>query len=72
MLTRALRLFAGEQPLSRIAFDVCNGPRNEPARRWLAQYLNIELDDDATSVEADFEVVRAKTISPAIQVEVAT
>ena len=51
MLTRALRLFAGEQPPSRIAFDVCKGPRNEAARRWLARYLNIELDDDAASVE---------------------
>ena len=71
MLTHALRLFAGEQPPSRIAFDVSKGPRNEPARRWLAQYLNIELDEDAESVEMNFDVVRAKTISSAIQVEVA-
>jgi FkbH-like protein len=70
MLTRALLLLAGDDPPRRVIFDVRKGPRNEPARQWLAQYANANLAEDADRVDISFETILAKPVSSAIQTEV--
>ena len=70
MLTRALQLLAGDRSPQRVAFDVRKGPRNEPARQWLAQYAGSELTDATERVEMTFEAVEAKPFSAAIRTEV--
>lgn len=70
MLTQALLLLAGEPPPHRIVFDVRKGPRNEPARQWLAGYANEALADDIDRVEMHFDGIVTKPISSAISTEV--
>ena len=71
MLTKALLVMAGEAAPQRVAFTLRKGPRNGPAREWLAQYADVTLDDGATTLEMPFEAILGKAISPAIRTEVA-
>jgi FkbH-like protein len=70
MLTQALLLLAGDQAPGRFTFDLRKGPRNGPARQWLAQYAQIELADATDRVDMPFEAVVAKPNSSVIQTEV--
>jgi FkbH-like protein len=70
MLTRALLLLAGDEPPRRVVFDVRKGPRNVPARQWLAQYAKAELTDDIACVDMSYEAIAAKPISTVIRAEV--
>ena len=70
MLTQALLLLAGDRAPCRFTFDLHKGPRNGPARQWLAQYAQIDLVDATDRVDMPFEDVVAKPSSSVIQTEV--
>ena len=70
MLTQALRLMAEGRAPACVAFDVCEGPRNAPARQWLAAYTGHDLAADARSVSMPFAAVEAKPLSDAVAVSV--
>jgi FkbH-like protein len=70
MLTQALLLLAGDRAPCRFTFDLHKGPRNGPARQWLAQYAQIDLVDATDRVDMPFEDVAAKPNSSVIQTEV--
>jgi len=46
------------------------GPRNEPARQWLAGYTGQEVDPDAQSVAMSFTAVAAKGIPDVVEMTV--
>jgi FkbH-like protein len=70
MLTQALRLMADGRAPARVAFDVSEGPRNGPARQWLAAYTGHDLAADARSVSMPFAAVDAKIVSDVVAVSV--
>ncbi len=70
MLTRALMLMAGDIAPSRVVFEVAKGPRNGPAREWLASYLQRPLADEISSIDAAFVDIANRPLSPAITVEI--
>lgn len=71
MLTKALLVMAGEAVPQRVVFALRKGPRNGPAREWLAQYAGVTLDDGAATLEMAFDAIMGKAISPVIRTEVA-
>jgi FkbH-like protein len=68
MFTQALRLMAQAWTPERVVFDVRKGPRNAPARDWLARYAGVHLDDDATEVQVPFARVAQCELSPAVSI----
>ena len=68
LLTEALRRVAEGWAPSRVMFSVRCGPRNEPARRWLASYLEA-VQDVTTDVTVPFAVIREKPINDAVGIE---
>ena len=70
MLTQALLLLTGDHASRDVVFDLRKGPRNDPARQWLARYANTAIDGDTESVEMRFDAIAAKTISPALRIEI--
>jgi FkbH-like protein len=70
MLTQALLFLAGETPPRHVAFELRKGPRNEPARRWLAQYADVTITDEVDQVEMTFQAIVAKPLSSNIGTEV--
>ena len=71
MLTRAFVVIAGNRSPTSVVFALQRGPRNAPAREWLARYASARLDDGATSLEIPFAVVSGRAISSAIRMELA-
>jgi FkbH-like protein len=71
MLTHALRLMAQASTPERVVFDVRKGPRNAPARDWLARYAGVPLDEDATEVQIPFARVAQCEVSPAVSIRTA-
>ncbi|HZR01622.1 MAG TPA: HAD-IIIC family phosphatase [Burkholderiales bacterium] len=53
MVTHALRILAGELPVSRVTFPVRIGPRNGPARKWLATYLGLNIGEACSDLTAE-------------------
>lgn len=70
MLTKALLVMAGNRSPEKIVFALRKGPRNAPARQWLARYAGAELSDGAAALEMPFSAVSGRTISSAIRTEV--
>jgi FkbH-like protein len=70
MLTKALIVMAGESATGNVVFAVRKGPRNAPARAWLAQYSRTRLADAAETLDLPFDVVSHTPISPAIRTRV--
>lgn len=70
MLTGALRLMAEGRGVARIRFDVVKGPRNGPARDWLARYSGQPLDDDVKAVEIDMRDVAGRALPDTVTVVV--
>jgi FkbH-like protein len=68
MLTQALRLMAQAWTPERVVFNVRKGPRNAPARDWLARYAGVQLDDDATEVQFPFARIAQCELSPAVSI----
>jgi len=71
MLTQALLLMARAWTPQRVVFSVRTGPRNAPARDWLARYAGLSVDDEATEVHVPFARIAASELSPAIGIRVA-
>ena len=70
MLTQALRLLASDRPVARIVFAVEDGPRNKPARDWLASYVaecGERIDEHAVAIPV--AALRAKALSDAVTLE---
>ncbi|MFO1305816.1 MAG: HAD-IIIC family phosphatase [Burkholderiales bacterium] len=70
MLTWALRLMAEGRGVDRIRFDVVKGPRNGPARDWLARFSARPLADDAKFVEIDMRDVAGRVLPDTVAVVV--
>lgn len=70
MVTKALMLMAGNAAPRHVRFALRKGPRNAPAREWLARYANRVLEDDSHDIEVPFARVKASDVSPAIRVNV--
>jgi FkbH-like protein len=70
MLTAGLLAMAGERKPERVVFAPRTGPRNAPARRWLARYADVALSDVTDIVDVRFDAVSAKPLPPAILTEV--
>jgi FkbH-like protein len=70
MLTKAFLLMAEGRIPERIAFDVRAGPRNEPARQWLAGYTGQEVAPDAQSISMPFAAVEAKGLPDVVEMTV--
>ena len=70
MLTKAVLVMAGQPAPETVIFAVRKGPRNAPARNWLAQYAGVQMDDETDAVEMPFDTVSAHTLSSAIRIEV--
>ena len=62
MLTKALLVMAGNRLPEKIVFALRKGPRNAPARQWLARYAGAELGDGAAALEMPFSAVSGRTI----------
>ena len=71
MLTQAVRLIAQAWTPERVVFNVRKGPRNAPARDWLARYAGVQLDDDATEVQVPFARVAQGEVSRAVSIRMA-
>ena len=71
MLTQAVRLLAEGWSPQRVLFDVSHGPRNAPAREWLARYADVRLDTDATQVPVPFARFVEREVSPAVRIRLA-
>ena len=72
LLTHALKIVAAGWDPTTVVFPVQVGPRNEPARRWLAEYLGTGEAAATAPVVAHFEGIRGKIIDDAIAIEVLT
>ena len=70
MLTKALLVMAGDPAPDKVVFALSKGPRNEPARRWLASYAGTALDEEAAALEMSFGAIAARTLPAAIRIEV--
>jgi FkbH-like protein len=70
MLTRALLLLAGDRAPRTVVFDLRRGPRNAPARQWLARYANARVDEGIEQLEMTFDAIGAKPIPSAIRMEI--
>ena len=70
MLTKALLVMSGEPSPASVAFALSKGPRNEPARRWLAQYSNTPVSEEAALLEVPFDAIASKPVSSAIRTEI--
>ena len=60
MLTRALMLMAHGRAVRTVTFDVKVGPRNAPAREWLAAYVGMAEPPGAGSVSIALATIAAK------------
>jgi FkbH-like protein len=71
MLTQAVLVMAGQPAPETVIFAVRKGPRNAPARDWLARYAGALVDDETDAVAVPFDTVSAHTpSSSAIRIEV--
>jgi len=69
MVTKALILMAEDFDPDTIIFSVQRGPRNGPAREWLARYTGCALTADTQNVEMPFRLIRTKSVAPEIHVQ---
>ena len=70
MLTKAVLLMAGDSTPQRVVFALRKGPRNAPARDWLARYADVRVDDQATEVSVPFDRIAQREVSAAIRITV--
>jgi FkbH-like protein len=70
MLTQAVLAMAGVPAPEKVVFAVRKGPRNTPARDWLARYCGAPVNDDTDAVELPFETIFARLLSSSIRIEV--
>jgi FkbH-like protein len=70
MLTQAVLAMAGEPAPETVVFAVRKGPRNAPARDWLARYGGARVNDDTDAVEFPFKIVVAHPLSSSIRMEI--
>jgi len=70
MLTKAVLVMAGDCAPERVVFAVRKGPRNAPARDWLARYADALVNDETDVVELPFEAVSTHAVSSFIGMEV--
>jgi hypothetical protein len=61
---------AGDTMPDKAVFAVREGPRNEPARRWLAQRANTSIEPCGKALEVPFAAILSMPISPAIRTRV--
>ena len=54
----------------RIIFAVRHGPRNAPARQWLAAYTGQAVPDDTSWVALAFDALRGKRLPPQMDIDV--
>ena len=62
MINEAIRWMLEDLTAARVEFEHCTGPRNDPARRWLASRLGRPLSKDSgrdAVPAADFSAVPA-------------
>lgn len=71
MLTQALLCAAGDDQPGAVVFRVAEGPRNAPARRWLAAYVGLDLAATTGKVVVPFDFIRAKRVDDAVEIELA-
>jgi FkbH-like protein len=75
MLARGVALLGedmgdGEGKAEDVHFDVSIGPRNQPARDWLARYTGSAADSVLTGVKVRYDIFVANTIPSGIVVDV--
>jgi FkbH-like protein len=70
MLAQGLIAMAGDTMPDKAVFAVREGPRNEPARRWLAQRANTSIEPCGKALEVPFAAILSMPISPAIRTRV--
>jgi len=70
MMTQALRLMAEGRDIQRVRFDVVQGPRNAPARNWLARYARAEIDEATSYVDVAMADIACRPLPDAIAIAV--
>lgn len=70
MITVALRLMARGRDVDRVRLAVVKGPRNAPARDWLARYAGTALADSVTHVDLPMAAINGRVLPEAIAVTV--
>lgn len=63
VLTQALLLMAEGRSPAQVSFDIRDGPRNAPARQWLAAYSGGAVAPAAGIVSMPMAVIASKSIS---------
>jgi FkbH-like protein len=71
MIATGLRLMTAGRIFDRIAFAVSEGPRNAPAREWLAAFGGAAVPEGARSVSISPQRVAEVRVSDAIRITVA-
>jgi len=70
MLGRAIRLVGEGHAVTRLVVPIRVGPRNQPARAWLSQFLAVAVPDGDGEVTVPYGRVQVQPAESAVQTKV--
>jgi FkbH-like protein len=70
MLTQGLLLLTEGREPRALSFALKKGPRNQPGRQWLSNFLALELDEGASEVTVPVSLIRDKAVAKEIDIEI--
>jgi FkbH-like protein len=70
MLGRAIRLVGEGHAVTRLVVPIRVGPRNQPARAWLSQFLAVAVPDGDGEVTVPYGRVQVRPAESAVQTKV--
>jgi len=71
MLHRAIRLVGEGHSVTRLVVPFRVGPRNQPAREWLRQFLAVEVPDSDGDITVPYGRLQAPPAESAVQMKIA-